>query len=163
MRQVVDVLTARERTTSTSDDAAAVMRLAHDERHVRRRVMEAVDGQKALVDLPDPIMLQQGDRLVLDDGTHIRVEAAEEPLYDIRAKDPVHLAELAWHIGNRHLAAEIRKDRILILQDHVIRTMLENLGATVSETRASFEPVRGAYSGHAAHNGHDQDHRTDHG
>ena len=73
----------------------------------------------------------------------------------------MHLAELAWHIGNRHLAAAIRADRILILRDHVIKAMLEGLGAKVADVVEPFTPVRGAYSGHG--HGHDDHHDHDHG
>ncbi len=95
-----------------SHDARAVKpagtaTLPHDERHLRRRAIELADGGKVLVDLPEPVMLGDGDRLVLEDGRQIEIAAAEEELYDIRARDAVHLAELAWHIGNRHLAAAI--------------------------------------------------------
>ena len=71
-----------------------------------------------------------------------------------RARDAVHLTELAWHIGNRHLAASIEGERILILRDHVIRAMLEGLGAEVSEIEEGFQPARGAYHSHGSH-GHD--------
>jgi urease accessory protein len=127
--------------------------LAHDERHLRRRAIELADGSKVLVDLPEPVALNDGDRLVLEDGSHIEIIAAPEDVYDIRARDGVHLAELAWHIGNRHLAASIEAGRILILRDHVIKAMLEGLGATVGEVSEPFKPVRGAYSG-----GHDHGH-----
>lgn len=105
-------------------------------------------------------MLNHGDRIVLDDGSIVLIQAAQEELYDIRATDPVHLTELAWHIGNRHLAAEIRQDGIRILRDHVIRAMLEKLGATVTDIHAPFVPVRGAYSGDG---GHHHSHHADHG
>lgn len=157
MQKVVEVHPARPRAAPGPADTGAALLLAHDERHVRRRVMQLQDGRKVLIDLPEPTVLNHGDTLVLDDGTQVRIAAAEEPLFDVRAKDPVHLAELAWHIGNRHLAAEIRPDGIRILQDHVIRTMLENLGATVADIRAPFVPVRGAYAG-AAHHGHHHGH-----
>lgn len=42
--------------------------LAHDERHLRRRVVELVHGDKVLVDLLEPVMLNDRDRLVLEDG-----------------------------------------------------------------------------------------------
>src|SRR5687767_1351692 len=150
--------------------------LAHDERHLRRRAIELADGVieggKILVDLPEPVTLADGDRLVLEDGRLIEIGAAPEELYDIRAHDSVHLAELAWHIGNRHLAAAIEAGRILILRDHVIKAMLEGLGATVTDVVEPFAPVRGAYSGHGhAHDdhvhdhshGHDHDHHHGHG
>jgi urease accessory protein len=133
--------------------------LAHDERHLRRRVLALAHGDRILVDLADPVSLDHGDVLVLDDGRRAEIVAADEEVYDIRPKDPVHLSELAWHIGNRHLAAQIEADRILILRDHVIRDMLEGLGAKVSEVSEPFQPVRGAYSGH----GHDHGYAHDHG
>lgn len=134
--------------------------LAHDERHLRRRAIETAAGDKVLVDLPEPVALGNGDRLVLEDGRQLEIIAAPEEVYDIRARDAVHLAELAWHIGNRHLAASIEADRILILRDHVIKAMLEGLGARVSEVSQPFSPVRGAYSGHGHDHGH---HDHDHG
>jgi urease accessory protein len=116
-----------------------------------------------LVDLPEPVALDNGDRLVLEDGRQLEIVAAPEDVYDIRARDAVHLTELAWHIGNRHLAASIEGERILILRDHVIKAMLEGLGATVSEVSEPFKPVRGAYSGHGGHDhGHAHSHAEAH-
>lgn len=135
--------------------------LAHDERHLRRRAIELASGDKVLVDLPAAVALNDGDRLVLEDGRHVEIVAAEEPLYDIRASNPVHLSELAWHIGNRHLAASIETGRILILRDHVIKAMLEGLGATVDDVSEPFKPVRGAYSGQGGH-GHGHSHAEAH-
>ncbi|TIS91293.1 urease accessory protein UreE [Mesorhizobium sp.] len=154
--RAVSVLAAGEAGTTVPYDRAV---LAHDERHLRRRAIETSSGEKVLVDLPEPVTLNDRDRLVLEDGRHIEIIAAEEPLYDIRASSAVHLAELAWHIGNRHLAAAIEANRILILRDHVIKAMLEGLGATVSDVSEPFKPVRGAYSGHG---GHSHDHGQAH-
>lgn len=138
--------------------------LAHDERHLRRRAIELTDGARVLVDLPGAIALEDGDALLTEDDRAIAIIAADEPLYDIRAQDQLHLARLAWHLGNRHLAAAIEPDRILILRDHVIKAMLEGLGAEVSETLARFQPVRGAYSGHGnGHRGHSHEHGYTHG
>ena len=136
--------------------------LAQDERHLRRRVLTLQHGDKLFVDLAEPVMLQDRDVLVLDDGRHVEIIAAEEELYEIRGRDSLHIAELAWHIGNRHLAAQIEADRILILRDHVIKAMLEGLGATVEEIHAGFSPLRGAYSGHGHNHDHDQGHGHGH-
>jgi len=138
--------------------AFAAIELAHDERHLRRRVLTADDGSRIFVDFVEPVVLEDGDRLLLDDGRAVLVAAAPEELLEVRARDSVHLAELAWHIGNRHLAAAIEAERILILDDHVIRAMLEGLGATVTDVTAPFSPVRGAYSGHGHAHGHDDHH-----
>lgn len=137
-----------------------IVSLPHDERHLRRRVLTLDHGDRLFVDLPETTVLSGGDRLLLDDGRNVEVSAPDEEVYAIRAHDPVHLAQLAWHIGNRHLAAEIGAQRILILRDHVIKAMLEGLGAEVMDAVTPFNPVQGAYSGHghSHHHGHDHDH-----
>ena len=149
---------------NTSGAVAGKAVLPHHERHLRRRAIEltegTVEGGKVLVDLPEPVTLDDGDRLVLEDGRQIEIAAAPEELYDIRARDGAHLAELAWHIGGRHLAAAIEAGRILILRDHGIKAMLEGLGATVTDVVEPFSPVR-AHSGHS-HDHHDHGHH-DHG
>lgn len=136
--------------------------LAHDERHLRRRTLTLLNGAKVLLDFPEPVVLASGDRLLLEDGTAVDIEAAEEALYAVIPRDPIHLVELAWHIGNRHLAAAIYPERILILRDHVIKAMLEGLGATVSDIMAPFTPVRGAYSGAGHNSGHGRSDASDH-
>jgi urease accessory protein len=132
--------------------------LTSEERHVRRKVITLFHGDKVLVDFPEAVVLDHQDVLVLDDGRHAEIIAAEEELYEIRARNAVHLAQLAWHIGNRHLAAQIEEGRILILRDQVIKTMLVGLGAVVTDAYEIFEPMRGAYSG-----GHGHSHGDVHG
>ena len=153
--KVVSVVPFEDRASGQATSAGAVT-LAHDERHLRRKVLQLAEGEKILVDLAEPVVLADGDRLLLDDGRHVEVQAALEEVYEIAARDAVHLSELAWHIGNRHLPAQIDASRIVILRDHVIKAMLEGLGASVSETTARFAPLRGAYSGHG--HGHDHGH-----
>lgn len=145
------VIRAADAGSSVPFDTAA---LAHDERQLRRRVVELAGGEKVLADLLEPVALEDGDRLVLEDGRQVAIAAAAEEVYEVRGRDGVHLAELAWHIGERHLAAAIDKDRILILRDPAVTAALEGLGATVTETVAPFAPIRSAREAH----GHDHDH-----
>lgn len=145
---------------SGDGDVAGKVVLAHDERHLRRRAIELTDGGKVLVDLLEPATLADGDQLVLEDGRRIEIGAAPEELYEVRARDAAHLAELAWHIGGRHLAAAIEGGRILILRDHAVRDMLEGLGGTVADVVAPFSPLRGSHSGHD--HGHDHHHHGQH-
>jgi urease accessory protein len=76
------------------------------------------------------------------------VLAAEEQLHEIRANDAEHLIRLAWHLGNRHLPAQLEQSRILIKRDHVIRDMLVRLGAQVTDISEPFFPEHGAYHSH---------------
>lgn len=143
-------------------DVAGTITLDETARHRRRMVMTSDNDIEFLLDLPEARLLRHGDGLVLDDGRVIEVKAEPEALYEVRATDARHLLALAWQIGNRHLAAQIEADRILIRRDHVIRDMLEGLGASVSEIAAPFDPEGGAYGGaHAGH--HHNDHEHGHG
>jgi len=164
MLRVIAVQHKLNEASQASAVSLGTIVLAHDERHLRRRVLSLVNGTKILLDLPEPVVLGSEDRLVLEDGTVVDIEAAEEALYAVTPRDSIHLIELAWHIGNRHLAAAIYLDRILILRDHVIKAMLEGLGATVTDIVAPFSPVRGAYSGggHGHSHGHDHQHSHEH-
>lgn len=128
--------------------------LRHDERRVRRRLLTLVHGDNVFIDFPNPLTLQDRGGLELEDGRIAEVIAAEEPLYDVRGRDGLHLMRLCWHLGNRHLKTQIVDDgdgqRLLILRDHVIGDMLRGLGATVREVSEPFSPEEGAYShGHA--------------
>lgn len=147
-------------------DPADTITLDETARHRRRMAMVSDGGIEFLLDLAEARLLRNGDGLVLDDGRVIEVRAAPEALYEVRGRDARHLLALAWQIGNRHLAAQILPDRIMIRADHVIRAMLEGLGASVTETQAAFDPEGGAYGDpHASHHhGHDHDrgHHHDH-
>ncbi|MCX8281498.1 urease accessory protein UreE [Phyllobacterium sp. 0TCS1.6C] len=140
--------------------------LAHDERHLRRKVISLQQGERILIDLPEPVAFAHGDVLVLEDGRMAEIVAAEEALFEVLPRNRQHLVELAWHLGNRHLPAQLEDDHILILRDHVIKQMLEGLGAQVKEVVGTFQPLRGAYHGqghgHGHGHGHDgQDHHHD--
>lgn len=123
--------------------------LQHDERRLRRKLLVLQHGDEVLVDFPQTITLQPRSALQLEDGRLVEIIAAEELLYDVRARDTEHLVQLAWHIGNRHTSAQLEAKRILIKRDHVLKTMLLGLGATVSDVREPFFAEHGAYHSHA--------------
>ena len=132
-----------------------VVILTHDERHLRRKLLHMAHDDVVMLDLKEPVVLEHGDLLVLDgEAGYVEVIAAEEQLLEIKPRDRLHLIELAWHLGNRHLAAQIEEERILIERDHVIKSMLEGLGATVTEVSEPFHPVHGAYHSHGDHGHH---------
>jgi len=131
------------------------------ERHRRRATMTCVRGLEFLLDLPEAIMLRTGDAIMLDDGRLIEVLGKPEPLAEIRCGSPRELANVSWHLGNRHLPVQIFDNRIRIRRDHVIEDMVRGLGAKVALIEAAFDPEGGAYAqpehGHDHHD-HDHDH-----
>ncbi len=137
-----------------ADAAEDSLTLDFNARHRRRLVLVTGKGEQILLDLPKAVPMADGDGLRLEDGRWLRVNAALEPLLEIRCMDPQQLARIAWHLGNRHLPTEIRNGYLLIRPDHVIAEMVLRLGAIVTSVEAPFQPEGGAYGGGHAH-GHD--------
>lgn len=125
-----------------------VVTLASDARHRRRLTLRSDEGFEFLLDLVHAARLKHGDGLALDDGSYVEVRAADESVMEIACVDPAHLARVAWHVGNRHLAVQVLADGTLrLLEDHVIADMAEKLGARVRHLEAPFDPEPGAYAG----------------
>jgi urease accessory protein len=141
------MLRATQVLKAGSWDAAPADRvtLGYDERHRRRLRFVGEAGTEFLLDLPRTTVLRDGDGLRLEDGRIVLVAAAAEPLLEITAADADQLGRLAWHIGNRHLPAQIANGRILIREDSVIEGMLKGLGALVRHVAEPFTPEPGAY------------------
>ena len=141
-------VTSYRRAASLGGTPFDIIVLDAEERHVRRKLLTLQHGDEVLVDFEAAVTLVHGDRLVLEDGREAEVIAAEEDLMEVRTRDRHHLLKLAWHIGNRHLPAQIEDTRILLRRDAVIRRMLEGLGATVADVTEPFHPEHGAYHSH---------------
>lgn len=138
--------TSFARATFVTEVPWARISLDAQDRHLRRKLITLENGQEVLVDFEKPVKLENHDCLVLEDGRLIAISALPEDLLELRGRDALHLTRLAWHIGNRHLEAQIEVTRILIRPDHVIAQMLEGLGATVRTVREPFSPEHGAYA-----------------
>jgi urease accessory protein len=128
-----------------------ILVLDSTERHLRRKLITLQHGDDVMVDLDKTTKLEDRDCLVLENGRLVQIIAAEEDLLEITARSAEHLTQLAWHIGNRHLEAQIETSRILIRRDHVIAHMLEHQGANVRDVREAFSPENGAYHDHGSH------------
>jgi urease accessory protein len=155
--RAIEVLPAGKWSGSAAVDHLV---LTYDERHRRRLRYVASGGTTFLLDLPRATLLRAGDGLRLEDGRIISVEASPEQLSEVTAADPTALMKLAWHIGNRHLPAQLQPNRILIREDAVIVNMLVGLGATVRPVLEAFTPEAGAYD-HTVAGGHTHDDGSD--
>ena len=146
-------LRAQLRAYELADRAEAPVdeiRLTYADRYRRRGLLETAGGLAVLLDLAETTELADGAALVLEDGRHVAIRAAAEPLAEVRGPG---LARLAWHIGNRHTPCEVADGRLLIQRDHVLEDMLRRLGAEVAHVEAPFRPEGGAY-GHGRTHGH---------
>lgn len=134
--------------------------LDHQARHRRRIVMTGEKGTQFLLDLDKASVLDHGDALKLEDGRLVQVEAAPEKLIEVRTSSPLRLLKAAWHLGNRHVPAEITEDAIYFAEDHVLLEMVRGLGAIATPMVRPFRPEKGAYEAAEAHGhgAHDHDH-----
>jgi len=147
MKRITEIKPAAAWDAQTACDFIV---LDAQDRHRRRVVFVGEHGAAYLLDLPRPAQLRDGDGLLLEDGSLVRVTGKAEALVEITAASPHDLARIAWHLGNRHTEVQIAGERLRIRRDHVLEEMLGGLGASLSYLVAPFDPETGAYD----HNGH---------
>lgn len=154
---------------------AASIELDWDTRQKSRFDATDSQGRHLGVFLARGSVVRGGDVLVAEDGSLVRVSAAAQPVLVVRAcaehGSPFDLTRAAYHLGNRHVALELKPDHLKLEPDHVLAAMLRSMHLIVSEEQAAFEPEGGAYSAeaqahghhHHGHAHHDHDHGHDHG
>jgi len=108
-----------------------------------------VSGEELGLFLEHGEVLRDGDFLLAEDGRSVRVTAKPERVLDVVCADGEALARVAYHLGNRHVPVQLGGRWLRIADDHVLRRMIEGLGASVVAREAPFEPEAGAYA--AAH------------
>ncbi len=133
--------------------AEASVTLDFEARHSHRPALTTDRGEQILLKLPKPAVLAGGDGLRLGDGRWVAVRAAAEPVVEVRHHDPRQLLRLAWHLGNRHVPAEIQSPALLrILPDPAVEQVLVRAGAQLTKLEAPFHPEQGIYE-HRGENG----------
>ncbi|MBP0016928.1 MAG: urease accessory protein UreE [Cyanobacteria bacterium SBLK] len=118
-----------------------------EERTRSRHRFETVDGEVFIVRLPRGTILQDGDFLQAETGEIVRIIAKPEPVLTVRANTPTTLLKAAYHLGNRHVALEVRATYLRLSPDSVLRSLLEQLDSDlkIEEEIAPFQPEIGAY------------------
>jgi urease accessory protein len=145
------------------DRVVETLTLDHEDRNRRRVALKGDGGRDILLDLDKPTALNDGDAVKLEDGSLVLIKAAPQKLIEITAENPLRLARVAWHIGNRHTPAEITE------HDHVLAEMVRGQGCAMADVERPFQPERGAYDhdhancGHDHHGHHHHDHGHEHG
>jgi urease accessory protein len=128
-------------------------RLTFDERTRSRLLVRLESGVEAALALPRGAVLRHGDRLLASDDRIVEVLAAPEPLLHVEVTDAALLARAAYHLGNRHVAVELRAHGLRVAEDAVLERMLRGLGLAPVRVEAPFEPEGGAYGSAHAHRG----------
>ena len=130
---------------------AASVPLDWDVRQKSRFDATDSQGRQLGVFLPRGTLVRGGDVLVADDGSLVQVLAAPQPVLEVRHcaqhGSPFDLLRAAYHLGNRHVALELKPDHLKLEPDHVLADMLRQQHLIVTEGLSAFEPEGGAYGG----------------
>jgi urease accessory protein len=109
------------------------------------------DGREVGLFLERGQTLYHGDLLVSTDGLVVKVIAADETVSTVDCDDYLLQARASYHLGNRHVALQIKPGQLRYLHDHVLDDMLKGFGLTVKVEKAPFEPEPGAYQSTGLH------------
>ena len=113
---------------------------------------EGVDslGRQLVVFLLSGTRVRGGDVLLAEDGSMVKVIASPQTVLRITTcsqhGSPFDLTRAAYHLGNRHVAIELKPDHLKIEPDHVLADMLRAMHLIVHQVSEAFEPEGGAYS-----------------
>lgn len=134
---------------------ALVLALTAEERGRSRHHFSTPDGHSVYLQLPRGTVLRDRDLLQAETGEWVRVVAKPEPVMTVTAPTPLALLRAAYHLGNRHVPLEVTATHLRLAPDPVLKSMLAQLGVSVTEDVHPFQPETGAYgSAHAHHHAH---------
>lgn len=96
--------------------------------------------------------LHEGNILECEDGYKIKVQKAEDTMYELQFTNPMDFAKTAYEIGNRHQPISIQDDQIVVLDDISIHDIIaicrENEAISVKLMNGYFKPNGNAHHSH---------------
>jgi urease accessory protein len=123
--------------------------LSYDMREKNRLRATLSCGEEVAINTVRGTVLRNGDLLKGDGGRVVRILAAKESTYRVECDSLRELLRCAFHLGNRHTQVHIGcigdYGYLRIRHDPVLKEMLEELGATVIDEHAAFEPEAAAF------------------
>ncbi len=121
--------------------------LSSKERTQLRGKRTTLDGIHVILNLP-----RCGGRLIpgellksANPEVFVRIEAANENVISIRSENRLKLLKAAYHLGNRHVEIELHDQELYLLNDVVIKKMLQRQGFDIEIFKRPFFPEMGAY------------------
>lgn len=143
---------SRSQRQSRSQMPPLALALSADERSRLRGQRRTICGQELLLQLDRGEPLQPGEWLSgASGGPAVQVMAAPETLLRVRAPTPLELLQAAYHLGNRHVALELRATELRLLDDPVLADLLGRRGLLVDRLQEPFQPEAGAYGSAHSH------------
>lgn len=112
-------------------------------------------GRTLGVLLPPGTLVRNGDVLLAEDGSMVKVVAAPQAVLHIthctKHGAPRDLLRAAYHLGKRQVPMELKADHLKIEPDQILAEMLRAMHLIVHDVNEPFEPEgeAGSASGHA--------------
>ena len=121
--------------------------LTSDERRILRGKRLTDCDQEIILQLPREGKLNDGDILSTNKSNfYVEIIAKRENLIEISSKSKLELIKTAYHLGNRHVEVEIKKNILLTKNDYVIENMLKNFDVEITNIIKKFFPETGAHN-----------------
>ncbi len=136
-----------ERTSAQANENCLILPLSAKERAQLRGKRSTLNGIEVILNLPrGGGRLIPGEVLKSDDSLfYVTIEAAKEDLIKVSSDNRLKLMKAAYHLGNRHVEIEFHERDIYLLNDVVMRKMLEQQGFEIEFAQGAFSPEIGAY------------------
>ena len=121
--------------------------LSAKERTQLRGKRSTLDGTDVILNLP-----RGGGRLIPGEvlksenpKLFVSIVAAQENVIRISSENRLKLLKAAYHLGNRHVEIELHDKELYLLNDVVLKKMLEGQGFDIESFQRPFSPEIGAY------------------
>ena len=136
-----------ERIRAQVKEHCLLLPLSAKERTQLRGKRATLDGIDVILNLP-----RGGGRLIPGEILKsenplifVIIEAANEDLIRVSSENRLKLLKAAYHLGNRHVEIELQDKELYLLNDVVMKKMLEGQGFEIESFQRPFSPEIGAY------------------
>ena len=121
--------------------------LSAKERTQLRGKRSTLEGIDVILNLPRVGgRLMPGEVLKSENSeVFVSIEAAHEDVIRISSENRLKLLKAAYHLGNRHVDIELHDKELYLLNDVVMKKMLEGQGFAIETFQRPFYPEIGAY------------------
>ena len=145
MSQELIYLTKRSNAEAIGD--CLFLPLSAKERNQLRGKRSTLDGTDVILNLPrGGGRLLPGEVLKSENSqVFVIIEAAHEDVIRISSENRLQLLKAAYHLGNRHVQIELHDKELYLLNDVVMKNMLEGQGFEIESFQRPFCPEIGAY------------------
>ena len=142
-----DLIYLTERIRAQVIEHCYFLPLSAKERTQLRGKRSTLDGTDVILNLPrGGGRLCPGEILKSEHSqVFVIIEAADEDVIRISSENRLKLLKAAYHLRNRHFEIELHDKELYLLNDVVMKKMVEGLGFEIENIQRPFSPEIGAY------------------